>query len=165
MLGRAGRPQFEQSAFAVILTRNERVDYYTRLVSGQEPLESCLHLNLIDHLNAEIGLGTIFDLASAKRWLASTFLFVRLSKNPNHYRLKEDVTSRDDSELLEQICSKDVALLQGADLVTIETTLNCTEFGDAMAKYYVKFDTMKIFLSTAPKAKLSEIVSCIAQIL
>lgn len=159
MLGRAGRPQFEQSACAVILTRNEQVDHYNRLVSGQDPLESCLHLNLIDHLNAEIGLGTVFDLASAKRWLASTFFFVRLSRNPNHYRLKEDVSSRNDDELLEQICLKDVALLQGADLVTKEAELSCTEFGDAMAKYYVRFETMKIFLSLAPKAKLSEIVS------
>lgn len=159
MLGRAGRPQFEQSACAVILTRNERVDYYNRLVSGQEPLESCLHLNLVDHLNAEIGLGTVSDLPSAKRWLASTFLFVRLSRNPSHYRLKEDVTSRNDDELLERICSKDISLLQEADLVTKEGKLSCSEFGDAMARYYVKFETMKIFLSLAPKAKISEIVS------
>lgn len=159
MLGRAGRPQFDQSSCAVILTRNERVDYYNRLVSGQEPLESCLHLNLIDHLNAEIGLGTVCDLASAKQWLASTFLFVRLSRNTNHYRLKEDMTSRNDDKLLEKICSKDVALLQEANLVTIERKLTCTEFGDAMARYYIKFETMKILLSLAPKAKISEIVS------
>jgi ATP-dependent DNA helicase HFM1/MER3 len=159
MLGRAGRPQFEQSACAVIMTRTDRVDYYNRLVSGQEPLESCLHLNLIDHLNAEIGLGTVTDLASAKRWLASTFLFVRLGQNPNHYRLKEDVTSKNDKELLEQICSKDIALLRGADLVTEKGKLSCTEFGDAMGRYYVKFDTMKILLSLAPKAKVHEIVS------
>jgi ATP-dependent DNA helicase HFM1/MER3 len=163
MLGRAGRPQFEQSACAVILTRQERADYYNKLVSGQEALESCLHLNLIDHLNAEIGLGTVFDLASAKSWLASTFLFVRLSRNPNHYRLKEDVTSRKEDELLDQICTKDIALLQGADLVTKEARLNSTEFGDAMARYYVKFDTMKILLSLAPRAKLSEIVSCLSR--
>lgn len=163
MLGRAGRPQFDQSACAVILTRNERVDYYNRLVSGQETLESCLHLNLIEHLNAEIGLGTISDLSSAKRWLASTFLFVRLTRNSNYYRLKEDMTSSSDDELLGQICSKDVALLQGADLVTKAATISCTELGDAMSRYYVKFDTMKTFLSVAPKAKISEIVSERAQ--
>lgn len=158
MLGRAGRPQFEQSACAVILTRNERVDYYNKLVSGQEPLESCLHLNLIDHLNAEIGLGTVFNLASATRWLASTFLFVRLGQNPHSYRLKENVTSTNDADILDQICSKDIALLQETDLVTKSEKLNCTAFGDAMARYYVKFDTMKVFLSLAPRAKISEIV-------
>lgn len=158
MLGRAGRPQFEQSACAVILTREARVEHYNQMVSGQEPLESCLHLNLIEHLNAEIGLGTITDLASAKRWLASTFLFVRLGRNASHYKLKEDVASSNEHELLDQICSKDLALLRGADLITKESKLSCTEFGDSMAKYYINFDTMKTMLSLAPRATLSEIV-------
>jgi ATP-dependent DNA helicase HFM1/MER3 len=159
MLGRAGRPQFERSACAVILTREHRVDHFRRLVSGQEPLESCLHLNLIDHLNAEVGLGTVSDLAAAKRWLASTFLFVRLGRNPKHYRLKEEVAGSNDVDLLDQICSKDIQLLQQTDLVTKDEKLMSTEFGDAMSRYYVKFETMKIFMSQPPKVKISEIVS------
>ena len=67
--------------------------------------------------------------------------------------------SRNNDELLEQICARDIALLQGVDLVAKEARLSCTEFGDAMARYYVKFETMRILLSLAPKAKLSEIVS------
>ena len=39
------------------------------------------------------------------------------------------------------------------------TKTRCTEFGDAMARYYVKFETMKVLLSLEPKSKLSEIVS------
>lgn len=162
MLGRAGRPQFEQSACAVILTRQEHVNHYQNLVSGQDALESCLHLNLVDHLNAEIGLGTVWDVASAKRWLASTFLFVRLCRSPDHYRLEEDVTSKSHDEALEQICVKDVTLLQEVGLVTREEHLKCTDFGDAMARYYVKFDTMKMLLSLPLKAKISEIVSSIS---
>lgn len=50
MLGRAGRPQFDKSAIAVIMTRIEKVDRYEKMVSGQEILESKLHLNLIEHL-------------------------------------------------------------------------------------------------------------------
>lgn len=40
MIGRAGRPQFDDSAVAVILTRLQKVDKYQRLMSGQEILES-----------------------------------------------------------------------------------------------------------------------------
>lgn len=40
MLGRAGRPQFDNSAVAVIMTRLQRVHHYERMVSGQEILES-----------------------------------------------------------------------------------------------------------------------------
>jgi ATP-dependent DNA helicase HFM1/MER3 len=161
MLGRAGRPQFETSACAVILTRDEKVNHYQNIVSGKEPLESSLHLNLIDHLNAEIGLGTISDSRSAKKWLGGTFLFVRLKQNPNHYRLKQKEGAQiwDEHDLLQQICDKDLKLLQSIDLVSSDGGLKCTELGDAMARYYVKFETMKTILSLPPKAKMSEIVS------
>jgi ATP-dependent DNA helicase HFM1/MER3 len=159
MLGRAGRPQFDDSAVAVILTKKDRLSYYEKLVSGTEQLESCLHLNLIDHLNAEIGLGTIGDLESATKWLAGTFLFVRLRRNPTHYKLKENADRRDEDEMLRQVCEKDVKLLQECGLVTTEGSLKSTPYGDAMAKYYVKFETMKILLALPPRAKVSEIVS------
>lgn len=40
MIGRAGRPQFDKSALAVIMTRLAQVKYYEQLLSGQERLES-----------------------------------------------------------------------------------------------------------------------------
>jgi ATP-dependent DNA helicase HFM1/MER3 len=40
ILGRAGRPQFDNSAVAVIMTRPEKVNKYEKMVSGQEVLES-----------------------------------------------------------------------------------------------------------------------------
>lgn len=159
MLGRAGRPQFETSACAVIMTRHERVNYYEKMVAGQQCLESRLHLNLIDHLNAEVGLGTIYDVATARKWLAGTFLFVRLRLNPRQYQLNESVDTIDENEMLEHICEKDIKLLQTTGLVTSGDRIKCTEFGDAMARYYIKFETMQIFMSLPPRAKLSEIVS------
>ncbi|OKL61605.1 hypothetical protein UA08_03771 [Talaromyces atroroseus] len=163
MLGRAGRPQFGGSAVAVILTKKERVPFYEKMISGTEQLESCLHLNLIDHLNAEISLGTISDIQSAIKWLAGTFLFVRLRRNPTRYKLKENADRRDEDEVLQQICEKDVKLLQESDLVSQQGPIKSTPFGDAMAKYYVKFETMKTILSLPPRAKISEILSAISQ--
>lgn len=159
MLGRAGRPQFDNSAVAVIMTRSEKVKAYEKMLSGQDVLESCLHLNLIEHLNAEIGLGTVTDLYSAKRWLAGTFLYVRLQQNPEHYRLNGDLFGHNLDDRLERICRKDIDLLQELDLTTRDARLQATELGDAMARYYVKFDTMKAILHLPPKPKLSEIVS------
>lgn len=159
MLGRAGRPQFENSACAVILTRKERVKHYEVMVSGEEVLESCLHQNLIEHLNAEIGLGTVYDRATAKQWLASTFLYVRVRRNPSHYQFREGCQYSGEEEFLDELCEKDLGTLQDANLITKTTRFRSTEFGDAMAKYYVSFDTMKLFMGLPPKAKLSEIVS------
>ena len=158
MLGRAGRPQFETSACAVILTRREKVSRYEKMVSGEELLESCLHQNLIEHLNAEIVLGTVHDVATAKQWLASTFLYVRVQKNPSYYQFREGVEESTENELLEQLCKKDLDLLLGAELVEQKARLASTMFGEAMARYYVSFDTMKSFKGLPPKAKMSEIV-------
>ena len=182
MLGRAGRPQFDDSAVAVIMTRAQRVSYYEKMISGQEILESwwvfrcastpydprmlihhSLHRNLIDHLNAEIGLGTVTSASSAKKWLSGTFLYVRLKDNPEHYKIEGDAPGRNLDERLENICSKAVALLEENDLVKAGSKLHCTEFGDAMARYYLQFDTMKVFLALPERAKVSEILSAIAQ--
>lgn len=160
MLGRAGRPQFETSACAVILTRQEKVPRYEKMVSGEAVLESCLHQNLIEHLNAEVGLGSVYNLETAKQWLSSTFLNVRLKKNPSYYQFREGVEGAEATEddLLEQLCEKDIALLQDAGLVSHGARLNPTEFGKAMARYYISFETMKSFIGLPPKAKTSEIV-------
>ena len=40
MLGRAGRPQFEDTGVAVIMTRKEQKQHYEKMVSGSEKLES-----------------------------------------------------------------------------------------------------------------------------
>ncbi|KAF2468631.1 uncharacterized protein BDR25DRAFT_394820 [Lindgomyces ingoldianus] len=158
MLGRAGRPQFDNSAIAVIMTRQQKVRRYELMVTGQDILESCLHLNLVDHLNAEVGLRTIRDLTSAKKWLAGTFLYVRLKQNPNYYKLEGARSGQDVDEQLDDICSRDITLLQDTSLVTKDQHFKCTEFGDAMARYYVQFDTMRAFLGLEPKTKISEMV-------
>lgn len=40
MVGRAGRPQFDDSAVAVIMTKIPQVKRYEQMVNGQELLES-----------------------------------------------------------------------------------------------------------------------------
>ena len=158
MLGRAGRPQFDDTAVAVIITKQEKAKKYEKMISGEELLESRLHLNLIEHLNAEVGLGTIYDLPSAKKWLAGTFLYVRLGQNPDHYKLDGDARGLNLDDRIARICQKNISLLQGENLVAPEKKLACTEFGHAMSRYYVNFESMRNLLSLSPGAKASDIV-------
>ncbi len=109
--------------------------------------------------NAEIGLGTVYDMRTAKKWLAGTFLYVRLGKNPDFYKLDGDAPDHDLDHRIEGICRRDVGLLQETGLVTSTEKLNCTEFGDVMSRYYVKFETMQGLLSLSPRSKMSDIVS------
>jgi ATP-dependent DNA helicase HFM1/MER3 len=159
MLGRAGRPQFDDSAVAVIMTRQTKARRYETLVTGQDVLESKLHLNLIDHLNAEISLGTIRNLPSAREWLTGTFLYVRLKQNPAYYKIEGSQSGQSLEEQVDDICFRDIALLREYDLATEEENFRCTEYGHAMTRYYVAFETMKTFMGIPPKASLSEIVS------
>jgi ATP-dependent DNA helicase HFM1/MER3 len=159
MLGRAGRPQFDNTAVAVILTRSAKVRRYQDLVTGQDNLESQLHLNLVEQLNAEIGLGTIHDSASAKRWLSGTFLHVRMQRNPNYYKLEGSKASQTVDEQLGDICCRDIQLLQEGGLITQDPYIKCTEAGFIMSRYYLQLATMRIIMELKPKTSISEIVS------
>ncbi|KAF2021045.1 hypothetical protein BU24DRAFT_361636, partial [Aaosphaeria arxii CBS 175.79] len=163
MLGRAGRIQFDNSAVAVIMTRQSKVPHYDKMVSGKELLESNLHLGLIDHLNAEIGLGTITDLNTARKWLSGTFFYVRLKRNAEHYKLQSPKGGTSVDGQLERICQRDLEFLEQENLITTDNGIKATEFGLAMIRYYVRFRTMKLFLGLQPKALLSEIVSALSQ--
>lgn len=117
-----------------------------------------LHLNLVEHINSEICLGTIFNRESAKSWLSSTFMFVRLKANPQHYRLDDETRSNSLDDRLEQICDQAIELLINHDLGTDGTRLKATDYAHAMARYYVSFESMKVLMSLPSGAKISEIV-------
>ena len=161
MLGRAGRPQFDDSAVAVIMTRNEKTDRYTKMVSGQDILESMLHLNLIGHLNSEIALRTIHNTNTAKEWLKGTFLSVRMRQNPTHYKMEGVPETRDTDHRLELVCERDLKLLRENQLITDAKDFDCTEYGLAMSRYMIQFETMKLLLTIPQRAKTEEIVSCL----
>ncbi|KAH8801628.1 Sec63 Brl domain-containing protein [Xylogone sp. PMI_703] len=163
MLGRAGRPQFDDTAIAIIMTRSEKVDRYKKMISGQEILESTLHLNLIEYLNSEIGLGTVRDVHTAKTWLSGTFLAVRMRQNPSYYKIDGACSTRDADEQLEIVCERDIKLLQENRLISNEQRFICTEYGDAMSRYMIQFETMKLILSVPPHAKTEQILHILCQ--
>jgi ATP-dependent DNA helicase HFM1/MER3 len=51
---------------AIILCESELAPKYTALTRGETEVESCLHLNLSEHLNSEIGTKTISSFEGAK---------------------------------------------------------------------------------------------------
>ncbi|KAJ2891844.1 putative ATP-dependent DNA helicase [Zalerion maritima] len=146
MLGRAGRPQFDTSARGIVLTTRNNEQRYQRMLSGQEVLESTLHRSLICHLNSEIVLRTINDVASAKVWLKGTFLYVRLQQNPSYYRISPSADVRTVDAKIEELCEREIYKLQEAGLVSKGVSFHSTEYGRAMAKFMVEFETMKSLL-------------------
>lgn len=54
IFGRAGRPQFDTSGHAVIITSHDKLSHYLSLLTNQFPIESSFITHLADNLNAEV---------------------------------------------------------------------------------------------------------------
>jgi ATP-dependent DNA helicase HFM1/MER3 len=78
--GRAGRPQFDTSGVAVIMTHAATQGRYKTITSGSEPVESTLNSSLTEHVVSEIALRTIVSLQSGLTLLKSTFLSIRMRR-------------------------------------------------------------------------------------
>ncbi|KAJ3740516.1 hypothetical protein DFH05DRAFT_1509141 [Lentinula detonsa] len=164
MLGRAGRPQFDKDGIAIIMCESELENKYRALIQGRTIVESSLHLNLSEHLNSEIGLGTITNMNSAKEWLKSSFLFQRIQKNPNHYSLGKD-ESQTWEERVDDIVTQSVESLRSSELIHKEDgndAIICTEYGDIMSKFYLRQRTMNLILDISERATMREVLDVIA---
>jgi ATP-dependent DNA helicase HFM1/MER3 len=165
MIGRAGRPQFDDTGVAVIMTTHEQRNKYEGLVAGQETVESQLKGNLIEHLNSEVGLGTIDSISSSLDWLRSTFLYTRIQSNPAHYGFAAQANDRQALEQrLQSMCIDNLQVLHQAGLVSMNADtkqLQTTAYGLSMARYYIKHQTMVHILDMREQATLKQI-ACLA---
>lgn len=85
MMGRAGRPQFDTSAKAVVMVHEPKKQFYRRFLYEPFPVESSLHEQLTDHINAEIVAGTVTTKEEAIEYITWTYFFRRLTQNPSYY--------------------------------------------------------------------------------
>ncbi|KAG9051101.1 Sec63 [Tulasnella sp. UAMH 9824] len=169
MLGRAGRPQFDKEGLAIIMCSSDKEQHYKALTSGTTTIESCLHLNLTEHLNSEVGLGTITSLETAKSWLHNSFLFQRLKRNPSHYALGKD-QNQTWEQRLDDLVAESVNSLCDADLVTTTrnragqiSALAATELGEIMSRYYIRYSTMRLILQLPDKVVMRDLLEAITQ--
>ncbi|XP_051719520.1 probable ATP-dependent DNA helicase HFM1 isoform X1 [Ctenopharyngodon idella] len=165
MIGRAGRPQFDTTATAVIMTRAQTKDKYTHFLSGVDSIESSLHTNLVEHLNAEIVLHTISDVNMALDWIRSTFLYIRALKNPNHYGFPPELDKCGIETKLQELCLKNLNSLASFNLITMDEDINIkpTETGKLMARYCVAFDTVRQFSLVTGTETLPELIEMISK--
>jgi hypothetical protein len=60
-------------------------NFYRRFIYEPFPVESSLHEQLTDHLNAEVHAKTITNKAEAIDYVTWTYFFRRLTANPSYY--------------------------------------------------------------------------------
>ncbi|XP_007934232.1 probable ATP-dependent DNA helicase HFM1 [Orycteropus afer afer] len=164
MIGRAGRPQFDSTATAVIMTRLSTREKYVQMLACSDTVESSLHRHLTEHLNAEIVLHTITDVNIALEWIRSTLLYIRALKNPSHYGFACGLNKDGIEAKLQELCLKNLNDLSSLNLIKMDEDINFkpTEIGRLMAWYYITFETVKKFCTISGKETLSDLVTMIA---
>ena len=85
IFGRAGRPQFDTSGEATLITSHDAMARYLDKLVRATPIESNFIKQLADHLNAEVVGGTVTNIREAVEWIRYTYLHVRMCRNPLAY--------------------------------------------------------------------------------
>ena len=153
MLGRAGRPGYDDRGYARVICDGDSAARYRRLLSRGKDIESRLaagktpgESDLAVHLNAEIAVGNIRDIDDAMDWLENTFYYVRAQSagGENGY-----VT---DSQLRERV-SESLDWLVAAGFVELaELRVTPTTLGRLASEFYLDLPTARAFAELVDEA-------------
>lgn len=107
--------------------------------SFQSHLDHRLH----DHFNAEIVTKTIENKQDAVDYLTWTFLYRRLTQNPNYYNL-QGVTHRHLSDHLSELVENTLQDLEQSKCISVEEEMDCVplNLGMIAAYYYINYTTI-----------------------
>ncbi|XP_033213736.1 activating signal cointegrator 1 complex subunit 3 [Belonocnema kinseyi] len=150
IFGRAGRPQFDTSGHATIITSYNKLSHYLSLLTNQFPIESSFISHLADNLNAEISLGTISNVEEAVEWLSYTYLFVRMRLNYHEYGI-ERRTIEEDPNLeckRKELIDSSAKALDKAKMIRYNARtgdLSATDLGRTSSHFYLKYYTVEMF--------------------
>ncbi|THE66620.1 DEAD/DEAH box helicase [Salinadaptatus halalkaliphilus] len=137
MLGRAGRPGYDDIGYGWVVCDGAEADKYRRLLQEGKEIESRLAESLETHLNAEIAMGTITDLEDVMDWLETTFYYVRGQSKPEAYdfpNLRQRVR-----DCLEGLVDR--GFVETGEDLSIEATAR----GVLASKYYLRLETAATF--------------------
>ena len=167
MMGRAGRPQFDDEGVACVLVHDVKKNFYKKFLYEPFPVESSLLAVLPDHLNAEIVAGTITSRKDALDYMTWTYFFRRLLQNPSYYGL-EGVEEFNINSFLTSIVDKTLHTLAESycvDFLEDETgalsgEVEATTLGRIASYYYLSHETVAQFKdSLQPTMTAEEVLS------
>ncbi|MBX0296104.1 DEAD/DEAH box helicase [Haloarcula nitratireducens] len=145
MLGRAGRPGYDDMGYAWVVCDRSDADKYRRLLRDGKEIESRLAAELDAHLNAEIALGTIGDVDDVMDWLETTFYYARAQSAPEDYDAGSDLRERVSATLSELVADGFVE----QDGLRIEPT----RLGHLASKFYLRLETARRFADLAERCE------------
>ena len=158
MLGRAGRPGYDDVGYGWVVSDRSEADKYRSLLREGKEIES--HLagrpgiddgdpgDLETHLNAEIALGTVDSLADVMGWLETTFYYVRAQSRPESYGF---------ADLRDRVRETVEGLIDSGFAETDDRLgLSPTAVGRLASDYYLRLDTAERFRATLDRDRVDE---------
>ncbi len=157
MLGRAGRPGYDERGYAWVLCDGSAADRYRRLLEEGKTIESQLAdrsnsgdtgpaaADLAVHLNAEIALGTVRDIDDAMGWLQTTFYYAR-AKQSKSYVTGSDLRERV-SETLSWLVDHEFVEMDGL-------AVSPTSLGRLASDFYLRLGTARAFADLTAREEL-----------
>jgi len=136
MLGRAGRPEYDDVGYAWVVCDGADAGKYRRLLRESKPLESNLAADLDSHLVAEVALGTVRDVDDVLDWLETTFYYVRARSKPEEY---------DYPNLRDRLRKTLEDLVDRGFVETEDLGLEATPLGNLASKFYLRLETASRF--------------------
>ncbi|KAL1916259.1 uncharacterized protein VTP21DRAFT_5876 [Calcarisporiella thermophila] len=171
MMGRAGRPQFDTTGIARIFVHDSKKNFYKKFLHEPFPVESSLHLQLDNHLNAEITSGTVRTTQDAMQFVTWTYFFRRLQQNPSYYGLTE-MTPAGVNSFLSRLIEQSLRELALSGCVQIEEEgLVSTPLGRIASFYYLHHASIRLFRERftawgrdgASFLKILEVLACASE--
>uniref|UniRef100_A0A158Q7W7 Activating signal cointegrator 1 complex subunit 3 n=1 Tax=Elaeophora elaphi TaxID=1147741 RepID=A0A158Q7W7_9BILA len=165
MIGRAGRPQFDDSAVAVIYVQDIKKNFYKRFLYEPFPVESSLLTALPNHVNAEIYAGTIASQQHIMEYIANTYLYRRLFANPSYYGIMDTTPEALTHFLVEvvDICIEELVLSNCITVNEEEQSLISAPLGTIASIYYLNHKTVRFFANyLTPTATVEELIKILA---
>ena len=158
MLGRAGRPGYDDVGYGWVVSDRSEADKYRSLLREGKEIES--HLagrpaiddgdpgDLETHLNAEIALGTVDSLGDVMGWLETTFYYVRAQSRPESYGF---------ADLRDRVRDTVEGLVDSGFAETDDRLgLSPTALGRLASDYYLRLDTAERFQATLDRDRVDE---------
>lgn len=164
MIGRANRPLTDQEGKALIMCQSSKKEFFKKFLYEPLPVESHLDHCLHDHFNAEVVTKTIENKQDAVDYLTWTFLYRRMTQNPNYYNL-QGVTHRHLSDHLSELVENTVSDLEQSKCISVEDEMDMTplNLGMIAAYYYINYTTIETFsLSLNNKTKIKGLLEIIS---
>ncbi|KAJ1655811.1 Pre-mRNA-splicing helicase BRR2 [Dispira simplex] len=163
MVGMACRPHQDDSGRCVLMCQTNKKEFYKKFLYEPLPVESHLDQALHDHFNAAVVTRTVENYQDTVDFLTWTFLYRRLTQNPNYYGL-QGVTPTHLSDHLSELVENTLNDLATTKCIAIEDETNVSplNLGMIAAYYHISYITVEMFgMSLAENTKLGGLLDIV----